>query len=636
MLDLKRSEGRASRHQAAPPHADYRPDIDGLRAISILAVVWYHAVPAYGGGGFVGVDVFFVISGFLISRIILGQLATGRFSIADFYRRRVRRIFPALVLVLLATYAAGWLILLPNDFARLGDNMLGGAGFFANIVLWRSQDYFAPDASTNPLLHLWSLGIEEQFYIVWPLLLAWLHGRGARVWLIALVALVSFAANVMLVGDYAALTFYSPMTRAWELMIGAMLAAARPDDGRVWQRHADAKATIGLLLIAAAVLLLNHASRYPGWSALLPSVGAVLLLSAPGAFINRRLLAHPLMVFVGLISYPLYLWHWPLLSFLGIVRNGNANPIEVALAVGLAVLLAWLTWRFIERPLRHWRAALPALIGAMVAVAAVALVTIGSGGFDFRFPAEIRAIAAMPAKENSGFRTDCFLEDRTMSAAERANCVERGEGRLVAVWGDSTAAALMPGFRHAQTTGKFRLAQLTAAGCTPILKSRDVFIPKICEAQNDQAFELIKASHPDVVVLHAMWNPQSNDLERLRTTLAALKDIGVPRVVLLGPVPVWKRGLPFLLVNNFRLTHALPERLVIAKSRPESDILFEQIAQQSGVAYVSAWSTLCNEQGCVARTGSAPTDIMASDNVHLTDSGARYLIDRIAPQVLLN
>jgi peptidoglycan/LPS O-acetylase OafA/YrhL len=617
-------------------HADYRPDIDGLRAISIIAVVWYHAVPAFGGGGFVGVDIFFVISGFLISRIILGQLEAGRFSIAEFYRRRVRRIFPALVLVLLATFIAGWLVLLPNDFARLGANMLGGAGFFSNIVLLRSQDYFAPDAATNPLLHLWSLGIEEQFYIVWPLLLFWLHGRGARVWLIALVALASFAANVALVSDHPALAFYSPMTRAWQLMMGAMLAAANKDDSRVWQRHADLKAVAGLLLIAAAILLLGHASRYPGWNALLPSVGAALLLSAPGSLINRRVLAHPLMVFVGLISYPLYLWHWPLLSYLGIVRNGNANPVEVAVAVALAVLLAWLTYRWIERPLRQWHLAVIGLAGAMTVVAALALITVSADGFDFRFPPDIRAIAAMPAKENSGFKTDCFLEDRAVSITERGRCVEGGEGRLVAIWGDSTAAALMPGFRHAQDTAKFRLGQLTAAGCTPILKSRDVFIPKICEAQNDQAFDLIKASRPDVVVLHAMWNPQSNDLARLRDTLAALKQAGIAHVILLGPVPVWKRGLPFLLVNHFRLTHQLPERLAIARSRPESDLVFEQIAQQSGVGYISAWSTLCNEQGCVVRTGPAATDIMASDNVHLTDSGARYLVERIAPQLSAN
>jgi peptidoglycan/LPS O-acetylase OafA/YrhL len=616
-------------------HADYRPDIDGLRAISILAVLWFHAVPAYGGGGFVGVDVFFVISGFLISRIILGQLAHGTFSIADFYRRRVRRIFPALVLVLATTCIAGWFILLPNDFARLGANILGGAGFFANIVLLRSQDYFAPDAATNPLLHLWSLGIEEQFYIAWPLLLAWLHGRRARVGLIAAVALASFAANLALVGDHAAFAFYSPLTRAWELMLGAMLAAAGRDNADLWHRHADLKAAAGLLLIGAAILLLDHASRYPGWAALLPSVGAALLLNAPRSVINRRLLSHPLMVSIGLISYPLYLWHWPLLSFLGIVRNGNANPIEVTLAVGLAVLLAWLTYRWVELPLRRWSRAVLGLAAAMATMAAVALVTIGAGGFASRFPPEIRAIAAMPAKENSGFQNDCFLQDRTEALSERAHCVEQGDGRLVAIWGDSTAAALMPGFRAAQRSAAFRLVQLTAAGCTPILKSRDAFIPKSCETQNDQAFDLIKASHPDVVVLHAMWNPQSNDLERLRTTLAALKDAGVPRIVLLGPVPVWKRGLPFLLVNNFRLTHELPQRLVLAKSRPESDLVFEQIAQQSGVDYVSAWSTLCNEQGCAVRTGPAATDIMASDNVHLTDSGARYLIERIAPQLLI-
>lgn len=302
--------------------------------------------------------------------------------------------------------------------------------------------------------------------------------------------------------------------------------------------------------------------------------------------------------------------------------------------MGLSVLLAWLTFRYVEQPLRARRRAVFALAGAMVALAIVALLTIGAGGFDGRFPPDIRAIAAMPAKENGGFRTACFLENRVVSAAERAGCVEPGDGRLIAVWGDSTAAALMPGFRAAQPVGQFRLAQLTAAGCTPILQSRDPFIPQSCAAQNDQAFDLIRTSHPDTVVLHAMWNPGTNDVERLRTTLSALKDAGIPRIVLLGPVPVWKRGLPFLLVNNFRLTHALPERLVLGKGRPDSDRIFEQIAQQSGVTYISAWNALCNDKGCIARVGDAATDITASDNVHLTDIGARYLIGRIGTMLL--
>ncbi|MEZ5488290.1 MAG: acyltransferase [Steroidobacteraceae bacterium] len=217
-------------HHGAKPgeQPKYRPDVDGLRAIAVLSVLVYHAFPDLLPGGFVGVDIFFVISGFLISGIILTRIQAGTFTFADFYARRIRRIFPALAAVLVACLLAGWLILFPVDYERLGGHVLAGAAFVSNLVLWRESGYFDTSSELKPLLHLWSLGVEEQFYLIWPVLLVLAARFLHRIlWAIVAVALLSFAANLLLVGSHASAAFYLPITRFWELMLGSMLAYAQ-------------------------------------------------------------------------------------------------------------------------------------------------------------------------------------------------------------------------------------------------------------------------------------------------------------------------------------------------------------------------------------------------------------------------
>jgi peptidoglycan/LPS O-acetylase OafA/YrhL len=376
-----------------PPqlHPTYRADIDGLRAIAVLSVVLFHTFPEILPGGFTGVDVFFVISGFLISTILYSNLATGRFSMLDFYGRRIRRIFPALILVLASCYALGWFVLLPDEYAQLGKHMAGGAGFVQNFVLWGESGYFDNAAETKPLLHLWSLGIEEQFYIVWPILL-WI-GYRLRLNLLSLtllIAIISFVLNIRginITKDLTA-TFYSPQTRFWELLIGATAAyltlypcaqckawlartwqavkkglstiiwsqdkrVQKVDQGNFPQNPSNWYSVIGLLLLLVGMILINKNRAFPGWWALLPTIGAVLLIIAgPAAIINRTLLANKLMVALGLISYPLYLWHWSILTFLRIMQGEVAPWWQRAIAVLVAVVLSILTYKLIEKPIR--------------------------------------------------------------------------------------------------------------------------------------------------------------------------------------------------------------------------------------------------------------------------------------------
>lgn len=335
-------------------HQKYRPDIDGLRAIAIISVVLFHAFPNAIRGGFIGVDIFFVISGFLISTIIIANLDNNRFSYADFYARRIRRIFPALIAVLGSCWLLGWFSLFADEFKQLGKHIAAGSSFVANLVLWSESGYFDNVAETKPLLHLWSLGIEEQFYIFWPLLLGFVWNMRATLKIIMLLFVISFAINIYLVSVDASAAFYSPFSRFWELMAGGMLAWLATHRPAFFQRYRNMQSAVGLALLAAGLVLLNRDRAFPGWWALLPVLGALLLVSAgASAWINRNILANRIMVWFGLISYPLYLWHWPLIAFTRILKNEALTTKNSVSVILLSVLFAWLTYRFIESPMRR-------------------------------------------------------------------------------------------------------------------------------------------------------------------------------------------------------------------------------------------------------------------------------------------
>lgn len=341
------AKGRSAGH--------YRPDIDGLRAIAVGAVVAFHTFPNIFKGGFVGVDVFFVISGFLISGIIVDDIEEARFSYLDFYKRRIRRIFPALLIVIAATLLVGWYVLLPDEFQRVGKDLAAGAGFATNFILWGEAGYFDAASETKPLLHLWSLAVEEQFYIIWPLVLGLIWSRRGLLLATLSIAAVSFAYNVFsLEQHHAEAAFYSPLSRFWELMLGGVLAYLVRQKAQWLTGFRGLQSTFGLLLIGLSVLFLNRAAAFPGFWALLPTLGAFLVISA-GSYnrISKYTLCNPVMVGVGLISYPLYLWHWPILVFAKIVKGRLLTPGDRTMVIIASVALAILTYRFIERPLRR-------------------------------------------------------------------------------------------------------------------------------------------------------------------------------------------------------------------------------------------------------------------------------------------
>jgi peptidoglycan/LPS O-acetylase OafA/YrhL len=497
---------------------DYRPDIDGLRAIAVLAVIGFHAFPAWVRGGFVGVDVFFVISGYLISTILLAGMERGSFRFSQFYMRRIRRIFPALIVVLLACMVAGWILLFSFEYKALGKHVAGSAAFVSNFVLWNEAGYFDKAAAIKPLLHIWSLGIEEQFYIVWPLLLYLVWKRNAATLALLLLLVSSFTFNVM--SSDPAADFYSPLTRFWELMAGAVLAylslhwkdlagifgkLPRPapqiiDAGMAPESITrNATAVIGLLLIVTTVMTVDETRKFPGWWALLPVVGTYLMIAAgPRAWINNKLLANRGLVAVGLISYPLYLWHWPLLSFIRIVNGTAPSAAAAALAILLSFALAWLTYLLVEKPLRFGKAAplkAAALLLVMMAVGSAGYFTYAEGGFTFRNPGAEDLVAA--------------AQDYEPSAGLTLGNPNAPETILV---GDSTMSQYVPRVRklierHAIDLNRDGIIFETLGGCPPIPDiARDV--NPACAPFIDKVLPTLDGEKVKTVALTAFWTTE--------------------------------------------------------------------------------------------------------------------------------
>ena len=491
----------------------YRADIDGLRAVAVLAVVGHHAFPRLIQSGFVGVDVFFVISGFLISGNISADLSRGTFSFADFYARRIRRIFPALVLVLIACSAIGWAVLFANEFRELGKHVAAGAGFVSNLALQSEAGYFGYAADTQPLLHLWSLGIEEQFYIVWPLLLWLVWARFNQRTVMSILVLASFSASIYASWHHPVAAFYFPLFRVWELACGGLLAVAvspatvaQP----AWRRSLIG--VTGLALIATASFVAVDQNTFPGWWALLPTGGAWLVIAAgPQGLINRILSIRPL-VWIGLISYPLYLWHWPLLTFARILDGPLPSRAVRGVMVVASFLLAWLTYRAIEKPLRRpvygGRVAM-ALSACMTLVAAQGFITYASDGLPSRSVAR-RAHAYVASMVATPRSADCYDIDRAHDRVSSWFCELNPAGPAPSgfVFGDSHGRSLLPAFERAAIARGQNLLFTGYSGCPPLLGiesvrgDQDV---RNCRALNERVFRFVVDSNIADLYLVSAW-----------------------------------------------------------------------------------------------------------------------------------
>lgn len=627
-------------------HHEYRPDIDGLRAIAVLSVVIFHAFPEFMRGGFIGVDIFFVISGFLISKIIIGEIQRESFSFIDFYSRRIRRIFPALIIVLTACTIIGWIILLPGDYSQLGKHLLGGATFTSNFILWSEAGYFDSSAESKPLLHLWSLAIEEQFYIIWPLLL-WLCARKRKnlLSMTILAAAISFAANIYLVKEHSTAAFYSPFTRFWEILFGGLLACISIERQELASRGkgstklkasenflANALSMTGILLLVMGFSWIEKTASFPGAWALLPVLATTLLIYAgPATWFNRHVLSSRILVWFGLISFPLYLWHWPLLVFARIAKGGTPSLEFRLMIVVLSILLAWATYRFIEQGIR--KKTLPghkslSLATAMTLTGLAGLALHATAGVPSRFPEAIRSIAEYAFDYRPAYRAgSCFL-DPEQDHAYFSTC-DDGNNKVehrVLLWGDSHAAHLYPGYL-ALKNPETQIIQRTASGCPPLLEINIESRPH-CQKVNDHVIKMIHHERPEKVVLAAIWTEY--DLRTLEKTLESIRVAGVRKIDFVGPVPQWNESLPRQLHIHFSnsIPHVLPERMKTGLRTEFFDIedSLKLRVQRLGARYISAQEILCNAEGCLTRVGDSASELTAWDYGHLTQKGSEFLV----------
>lgn len=481
----------------------------------MLGVVGYHAFPGLVPSGFVGVDVFFVISGFLITRNIAGALAAGAFGIGDFYSRRIRRIFPALATVLLATYGIGWAVLFSDEFAQLGKHVAAGAAFISNLALYRESGYFDYTSDTKPLLHLWSLGIEEQFYIVWPLTLwaLWASSRRPAM-IVAIITAASLIACLLATPRDQTAAFYLPFFRMWELTCGALLALSPVSLASGWSRAGTTFVLIGLVLIGVAVFAPIDPAAFPGWWAILPVAGAGLIIAGgPQGSISRVLLSNRLLVFVGLISYPLYLWHWPLLTFARILDGPLPSRSVRAALVVLSVALAWLTFAFIEQPLRRARrsrANVYALTASMAVVAIAGVTAYSQDGLGFRVAAR-RAqpyVESMRTGRHGGACVDISNAHRRPDAWFCRLNPEGTTARMF-VFGDSHASSLLPAFEKVAIDQGRDMLITGFSGCPPLLGIDSVRADqevRNCRALNERVFSYVTEQNMSDVILVGAWS----------------------------------------------------------------------------------------------------------------------------------
>lgn len=629
----------------------YRADIDGLRAVAVGGVIAYHAFPSVVPGGFVGVDVFFVISGFLISGIIFRDLESSSFSFAEFYRGRIRRIIPALLIVLIATWSIAWFILNADDYAVLGWHLSAASVFLSNFVLGHEAGYFDRAVEYKPLLHLWSLAVEEQFYLIWPLSIyaIWrLHRNPTTI--IGIIALLSFGLNIVVAETQPVWDFYSLPTRLWELALGAVLASST---ARVRGRNAaHAMGMTGFGLILIAIFTLKGTANYPGWPALAPTIGTVLVVTAgPESWINRTILSPRPVVFVGLISYPLYLWHWPLFSFARYALLKEPTPSMKLGIIALAFLLAWMTYHLVEKPIRFgmhsaqsWRRiASITLVVLLCVVGIVGLITRREQGFISRFPDRVRDLADFTYDPQRAYRGGtCLLGPQQNEQDFNRECTGHasadGNSSLILIWGDSHAAHLYPGLSRIQSDAGFSLAQFTESACPPILDHNVKYIyldkrgARLCQEINDFVFHKIEELQPRALVIAAQWwEVPIADLDKLGLTIERLKQAGLRHIIVVGPVPVWNPSLPKLLLRYYETSTPkhFPDRMSGAYLFTDIERKLKEIAAEEGVDFVSAIEVFCTQDKCITRTSNDPKDIVVWDSAHLTDSGSYLLAARI-------
>ncbi len=620
----------------------WRPDIQGLRAIAVLSVVMFHLGFWPLRGGFVGVDVFFVISGYLISQGIFVETAQFRFSLLRFYERRARRLLPVFLVTVLATTVLAFAVLLPAEFVNYAQSLVASSLFAANIYFFQKHNYFGPSPDSLPLLHLWSLGIEEQFYIVFPLLAFWVARFAARQQMafIVLLGLGSFGLSTLMTHRYPTAAFYLLPFRAFELLTGSYLAlpeTAPPQNSR----SANVAGWIGLAALVAPIVGFSTQMDFPGAWAAMPCLGTGLLIWAGTGQspISTRLLSTGLLTFVGNISYSLYMVHWPL-----IVINGQLWPdmhpaLRIPLLLALSVLISVLLFYAVEEPIRRtrvWRGPVMLVSSAasLVMVAFLGLGIIWVAGFPGRIKARSsHYVSYLQYDSASMIRSGtCFMDPDQEPAKYNAGfCLPKAgpEKQLAVLWGDSVAAHLYPGLSEALARHGFILGQATASACPPTI-GYDAPQRPFCEPFNARALALMLERKPALVIMASLWGDLAA-LDHVKDPIERLQAASI-QVILLGPAAYYRDAVPKLLARRLdKGIHGTTSQGDMADFVASSESRVRSLAVQNHFPFVSILGAYCSAGQCPMVTDAdVPIEF---DPLHFTLEGSHFVADKILPLI---
>ena len=625
----------------------YRADIQGLRGFAVLAVLADHFAPVIRqtSGGFVGVDIFFVISGFLITSLIQRELKDHEFSLSKFWVRRIKRIFPSLLIMLTVSTILLWGISTEYGKGELLKNVIKATTFSSNIGYTATQDYFFGQ-SQNPLLHLWSLAIEEQFYLIWPLICMLLFKlkRGVTLYVSYLIVFLSFTANLMTVYFFEnkSFAFYNTFTRIWELMLGAILAQHfMKNSQELITKKVKLNQVLafgGTLLVATSLCIITQDSAFPGYLALMPTVGTVAIIAAgPNNLVNRYFFGNPLLIWFGGISYALYLWHFPMLFLMRLLQPENTNFQLLVLIFVLSVLLAFMSTNFIETPFRqavHRRFAVRSLLLSMLVLLVFASVTrtiaINKADPDY--------ILDKYSAQGWGNQSDLdcvrLRREITVRTLRRQGCFDSGvdSSETVFLVGDSHSGSLRSGLKPYFKSKGIILRGVSTGWCgwyefDPLDDDR------ICASITQEFLSAISISKPKLLIIDGYWAKMARE-EDIESTLIKyvqlVQSLGVKKVIIVGQIPTYELGLPKTLQLEY-LDKSLKFPDLIPRDQVDNDPegieeLMKSIALPPNVYFRSIDEILCKNNTCLTTVGpNLATDLIVWDYGHVTESGASYL-----------
>jgi len=630
----------------------YRPDIDGLRCIAVLAVVFFHAYPTILHGGFVGVDVFFVISGFLITRIILLEHYRGQFSFTNFYFRRIKRIFPALFCMLMACLALGYVLLLPEEYTQLGKHVAAGASYISNFVLWTESGYFDNSAATKPLLHLWSLSIEEQFYIIYPVLLFLIFRFKINV-IISLLLLfaISFTCNIGIhrVSDIS--VFYSPLARFWELLAGALASyIVNFSQTRLTTKTFIASHLLshlcslaGFVLIISSACYLNDGVIFPGYWALLPVIGSVLvILAGPNAVVNRILLSRKLLVWIGLISYPLYLWHWPLISFFRIIKMESVTASDYAGLIVIAFVLSVITFYLVEKPVRSARRVSKTSLTLLILMACcgcIGFYIFISNGLTSRFDKNTSALVDNFLNKENIEKENSYVWDEKRRIDLKP--FDTSDKTKVLVIGNSFSGDLINALSCSNFKNQIEIRSLTIyRGCGNLLGDIDTspyinekkaagLCSKSWSYKNPDYIPLIKKA--DVIMIVSLWDAW--EVDYLGLSLNNFQSITNAPIIVFGNKSLG--GLRSWIRHRTHRETSLATSKTITVDNNVNDFNNAILAQVGPDHYFDIQGLICKD-AVVCPVFNESQIPISLDGYHLTRAGAQFVGNLLSESALFN